>query len=244
MTGIIRALLARGIGVGMCWFLLAGEVHAGPYDRVGNWLIGFLITGGAIAFGIHRVRSGTATPSNQTVTYNLLGVPRPRRPNVQPPNVARDLVDTYNIWYATNRKMKSGQFTSELSEQLRFGRCAVAVPKSHKTGSLGSAPYVRAFQRLTTGSDDALRIVWRREWPLKDGPNGFLTSIKAVLDKTPSQILVYIHGYNVQFEESLLRTAQIGFDLRESRQRFAGLPKARRQPTWPMNRRFWTAQTT
>jgi esterase/lipase superfamily enzyme len=36
----------------------------------------------------------------------------------------------------------------------------------------------------------------------------------ATLDEDERQILVYLHGYNVTFEDAALRAAQLGFDLK------------------------------
>jgi esterase/lipase superfamily enzyme len=143
--------------------------------------------------------------------YRPISVPE-AAPSIAKPET--EPLDVYKVWYATNRVISNDSFTSELSETLRFGHCRVAIPRSHKFGSLGSPPYVRVLQRITTGSDDALRIIQRSGWAPEDGPSGFVNSVKAALAQTRDQILLYVHGYNVSFENAILRAAQIGFDLK------------------------------
>ena len=148
-----------------------------------------------------------------TTTHPPITLPKTASGIADPETVTKPL-DIYKVWYATNRVIRSGSFTSELSERLRFGDCRVAIPRSHKFGSLGSPLSIRVFQRVTTGSDDALRIVQRSGWAFDVGPTGFVNALRASLRQKSDQILVYLHGYNVSFEDAILRAAQIGFDLK------------------------------
>jgi esterase/lipase superfamily enzyme len=90
-----------------------------------------------------------------------------------------------------------------------LGICRVAIPKSHKFGSVGSA----WWKRFLTLTDD--RLALREILPL--GKDSFWTSAReAVADWDPGErtALVFIHGFRVTFEEAAIRAAQIGFDLK------------------------------
>jgi esterase/lipase superfamily enzyme len=187
------------------WLLALGAAaEAGPADQALNWLLGLVL--GAFA--------GAAGTYHAVQRVNAIAPDGKSPLDVQLPNLSSETVNVYKVWYATNRELKRDEFTSDLNENLRFGDCQVAIPQSREFGSLGSSSYVRLLQRVTTGSDNLLRIVKKSVWTLEEGPQGFLKSIHAALDAKANQILVYVHGYNVSFENAIVRAAQIGFDLK------------------------------
>jgi esterase/lipase superfamily enzyme len=119
--------------------------------------------------------------------------------------------DLYSVWYATNRQAKYGPESTTVADKLRFGICQVAIPKSHKFGSIGSSTFARFWQRLFTATDDKLYIFHDYlSWSQQD----FINSMNKALDLNGSDILVYIHGYNSSFDDAVIRAAQIGFDLK------------------------------
>ena len=188
-------------GVVVCLLASAAAAEAGPADQALNWLLGLLFGAFAGAGTYHVAQRASAAPPDSPL-------------DVQLPNLTPETVNVYKVWYATNRQPMADEFTPILDENLRFGDCQVAIPKSHKFGSLGSSSYVRLLQRVTTGLDDQLRIVKRSGWALDEGPQGFLKSIHSALHAGANQILVYVHGFNVSFENAIVRAAQIGFDLK------------------------------
>ncbi|MBN3908319.1 MAG: alpha/beta hydrolase [Nostoc sp. NMS1] len=121
----------------------------------------------------------------------------------------------YPLWFGTNRKPKNLQdlslgFSGERDRQLHYGTCQVAVPKSHKIGSTGS-PF---WQRLLTFTDDRLKLKQESLKFLQE--NNFWDEIQRTLQANqPDErsALVFIHGFNVSFEDAALRAAQIGVDL-------------------------------
>jgi esterase/lipase superfamily enzyme len=122
----------------------------------------------------------------------------------------------YPVWYCTTRRHAdpsdpsagySGQRDSR--DSIHYGRCLVAIPKSHQFGSVGSA----WWKRWLTSTDDRLRIVERAEIARE----AFWTALRRELAQGQAdeqQALVYVHGYNVSFDEAAIRAAQIGFDLK------------------------------
>ncbi|MGF1490358.1 MAG: alpha/beta hydrolase [Prochloraceae cyanobacterium] len=121
----------------------------------------------------------------------------------------------YPLWFGTNRKIidsnnLSQGFSVERDNQLHYGTCQVAVPKSHKIGSTGSI----WWQRLSTSQDDRLKLKQESLEVLNE--EFFWINIAEILEQKEideRSALVFIHGFNVSFEAAALRAAQIGFDL-------------------------------
>lgn len=119
----------------------------------------------------------------------------------------------YRVWYGTNRQplVSRGElsgYSSDRDTQLHFGQCRVFVPKSHKIGSTGS-PF---WKRLLTWTDDRLSLLGTDAFT----PANFWKAIAAQLQPFPDaekRAVVFLHGYNVSFNDAALRAAQIGFDL-------------------------------
>lgn len=118
------------------------------------------------------------------------------------------------VWFGTNRRpldpaTPARAFGDERDARLHVGTCEVYVPRSHKFGSLGSS----WFWRVITRTDDRLKLQAVRV--LADAE--FWAGLRAKIQAAPEgdqQALVFIHGYNVSFEEAALRAGQIAEDLR------------------------------
>jgi esterase/lipase superfamily enzyme len=124
----------------------------------------------------------------------------------------------YSVSYATNREPIDPSNTSrgftnkqDSSGRVHYGICEVQIPKSHNFGSAGTALYRRVL-RLNF-SDDHLKVVSRTGIYSAN----FFDSLRrelANLDQADRVLLVYLHGYNVSFDEAAVRAAQMGFDLK------------------------------
>lgn len=119
----------------------------------------------------------------------------------------------YRVWYGTDRTPIRPDdpglgFSANCDTQLHFGSCLVFVPESHLEGSLGSSWIVRVFTRRP---DDRLRLDAIR--PLTR--EAFQAGISAELARRRDSrtALVYIHGFNVTFEQAALKAAQLACDL-------------------------------
>lgn len=126
--------------------------------------------------------------------------------------VAR-LPQEYRVWFGTNRKPvdasdPSRGFSGARDKTMHYGHCDVFVPESHKIGSVGSS----WIKRLLTLTDDRLKL--RRLGVL--GRADYWRALGRQLAKqAPGErhAVVFLHGYNVSFEQAAIRAAQIGFDL-------------------------------
>jgi esterase/lipase superfamily enzyme len=119
----------------------------------------------------------------------------------------------YRVWYATSRKPldaadPSAGFGVERDDRIHYGSCRVFIPRSHKVGSLGS-PW---WKRLVTMTDDRVRLLSVDAL----AEEAYWQQMHAHLQTCAlddQDAVVFIHGFNVEFEQAALRAAQIGFDL-------------------------------
>lgn len=119
----------------------------------------------------------------------------------------------YPVWYGTNRSYRNGSsaaegFSPERDTRTHYGTCKVFVPKSHKIGSVGSS----FFKRLFSMSDDRLKLLAIEELQNAAYWEQLSSKLKAT-SQDQRQAVIFLHGYNVSFEEAAIRAAQIGFDL-------------------------------
>jgi esterase/lipase superfamily enzyme len=119
----------------------------------------------------------------------------------------------YVVWYGTNRRPNNPGdadkgYSAKRDDVLHYGSCRVFIPKSHKIGSMGS-PW---WKRLLTMTDDRLRLLATDELQQSAYWTGIAAQLAAI-DADERCALVFVHGYNVSFQDAALRAAQIGFDL-------------------------------
>ena len=123
----------------------------------------------------------------------------------------------YPVWFGTDREPNdAGGLTKGFSNKratdetaVYLGICKVAIPKSHKFGSVGSA----WWKRFLAWTDDRLHV--QEISPLD--PDAFWASARQAItqaDVGERMALVFIHGFRVTFDEAAIRAAQIGFDLK------------------------------
>ena len=131
-------------------------------------------------------------------------------------DMARDADgEVYPVWFGTNRKPNATAtgFTGQRHDRVTRGRVDVFVPEAHRFGETGSS----FWQKLRRWDlrDDTLRVqrVEQRE------RDAFLAEIHAAMQTVRESgesphALVFLHGFNVTFEEAAIRAAQIGVDLK------------------------------
>jgi uncharacterized protein YjbI with pentapeptide repeats/esterase/lipase superfamily enzyme len=113
------------------------------------------------------------------------------------------------IHFATDRlRGQNGTYGAERSDKLDFGYCEITIPRDHRMGEL-EAPSIWRFEVAWQESQHVIFKKTERQTPAK-----FLSDIRHRLGNTDNgQALVFIHGYNVSFEDGARRTAQIAYDL-------------------------------
>lgn len=121
----------------------------------------------------------------------------------------------YPVWFGTNRKPHPDgkSFGNERASEITRGRVLVQIPKSHRFGEIGSSWWTRLKRWEFT--DDTLRIQ-DVELATRDT---FLSQLQAEMQAASDagdqpHALLFLHGFNVSFEDAAIRAAQIGFDLK------------------------------
>lgn len=137
------------------------------------------------------------------------------------PEPAKDY-ETVEVFYATDRKQRLAstndgvvRFLNVLPDpvELRYGVCSVTVPQKHELG------------KIETPSIWTLKIQIRSKHftisacsPRTKGE--FFKQLSERIGKSKGQSsFVFIHGYNVDFDDAAMRTAQLAKDLK-----FPGVP--------------------
>ncbi len=111
------------------------------------------------------------------------------------------------------------RYTSEIisageTELLDYGVCQVNIPPDHRIGTIDSPSIIKLEFREDTKKHIILERVQRST------KTEFYNNLNECLDKiSQPQAFVFIHGFNVSFEDAVRRTAQIAFDLK-----FVGAP--------------------
>lgn len=119
------------------------------------------------------------------------------------------------------KRLESNQdpvYLSELRpstiERLEYGSCEVTIPPDHQTGHLDSP----SLFKLEFSENPEKHVILNRV--IRTSVDEFYGGLVNAMDDNPTrQAMVFIHGYNVSFENAVKRTAQIAFDLK-----FAGVP--------------------
>lgn len=112
-------------------------------------------------------------------------------------------------WQGPTSDLPGGvSFGKERSDELRFGQAWVSIPKTHETGELERPSVLR----LEFKPDPAKHIALLENQALSR-PDWLLELAAAVANSPRREIFVFIHGYNVNFEDALRRTGQLAFDL-------------------------------
>jgi esterase/lipase superfamily enzyme len=94
--------------------------------------------------------------------------------------------------------------------QIKFGYCDVSIPPTHLVGEV---------ERPQLGAEDAQEHVILTRAELQND-QAFFAAVKQQLQNEPNrQCFVFVHGYNVTFDDAARRTAQIHYDLK-----FEGVP--------------------
>jgi esterase/lipase superfamily enzyme len=124
----------------------------------------------------------------------------------------------------TNSKIKFGP-ERQLNGTLTYGTCTISIPKKHKVGRVECPSLLRLEFR--PNPDKHVIILETLTLEEQDFLARVATSVAASEAK---DAFIFVHGYNVTFEDAACRTAQIAFDLH-----FIGAPICY---SWPASGRI------
>lgn len=124
------------------------------------------------------------------------------------------LTDAGSRVYGSDRHEDHGQYV------LEVGTCDVRIPPDHRVGQVESPSIWRA-----EFSEDPEKHVMLLNVQPKDEASFYDELSERVAQSATRDAFVFIHGYNVSFDDAVQRTAQIAFDLK-----FPGAPMCY---SWP-----------
>ncbi len=147
------------------------------------------------------------------------------------------------VFFATDRKQeqndKAVTFGGDRARSLVFGRATVIVAKPQPVASRAqiaaasaSAPPIKDAAAVETTEVTRLAI---RNISLVPDDHFFMQSARQRMEAAsafPKQVFVFVHGFNVSFENALRRAAQIAYDLD-----FDGTPFLF---SWPSRGSLWS----
>ena len=167
---------------------------------------------GAPEAAVPEIDAVEAPPPPAHVTH--AGPPRMRALAAPPPPANYRIVE---VLYATDRRRNADTgdlvgFGGGRGNAIEYGTCEVSIPATHHEGELES-PGLLEFHE-----DPGNHVVLLAVQPATH--EAFLDDLAArVAAARGRTALVFVHGYNVTFEDAARRTAQIAFDIH-----FAGVP--------------------
>ena len=130
------------------------------------------------------------------------------------PNLPKAIVP---LLFATDRAMSEAgsrfRFFGSGRGPLSFGVAEVSIPASHERGGLESP----TWWKLQFAPDPKRHVALLSVEPCSR--ENFVARGRDMLGAAPGDALVFVHGYNVSFENAARRTAQLAYDLR-----FRGIP--------------------
>lgn len=126
-----------------------------------------------------------------------------------------DPVALVEVFFATDRAPSPDvaakyENTRASDANLHYGRIEVTIPQSHQRGQLERP----AWWSLVAPEDPRKHFTIRTRTSYQE--DAFLTELARKLGNRASadDALIFVHGYNVTFDEAIYRSAQLGYDLR------------------------------
>ena len=128
------------------------------------------------------------------------------------PNVAKgNEFNQVRVFFATDRKAEPGSegtFGGDRGTGLTYGSIFVSIPPQHKIGAIERP----SLWRVEVSEDPRKHmVITRRAITDRDG---FFSDLRETLARGGSESsFLFVHGYNVAFDDAARRTAQITYDL-------------------------------
>lgn len=120
------------------------------------------------------------------------------------------------VWFGTNRALATagsagvGFLNGRDDAQVHYGSCRVTIPRSHRFGRLKESWWKAGWRYRWPGA-----VIQLGEVRCSGSVVDFGAEIRAALDEDDEEnrALVYLHGYNMNFEQGAIRAAQLDADL-------------------------------
>jgi esterase/lipase superfamily enzyme len=117
-----------------------------------------------------------------------------------------------DVFYATDRKIEDTSnvksYFGSARGALQYGKTQVSIPRDHRMGELES-PSIWRFEF----SEDPEKHVVLLEITSMGIESYFEALSSRINESSKKSAFIYIHGYNVTFEDAARRTGQMAYDL-------------------------------
>jgi esterase/lipase superfamily enzyme len=129
-----------------------------------------------------------------------------------PPSQSLSRYTVVRVFYATDRNRNNTSTIDRLfgtkRGELSYGTCEVSIPSTHRMGELES-PSIRRFEF----SENPTQHIVLLAVTLMQESQYFAELATRIRSSADNKAFIFIHGYNVSFQDAARRTAQILYDL-------------------------------
>lgn len=131
--------------------------------------------------------------------------------SVEPPPIVNEYA-VVRTFFATDRNLTGNTKPDEMfgvgRSSLSYGTCDVSIPRDHRMGELESPSIWRLEFR-----EDPTKHVVLLSTAISTKDKYFSDLAARVRQSAANSAFLFVHGYNVSFEDAARRTAQISYDL-------------------------------
>lgn len=144
-------------------------------------------------------------------------VPPPPPPPYPIPQVEADY-DLVSVFFGTNRqRINSKNYGSFVGPRaaMQYGTASVSIPKDRLVGSIERPVWYKPWEM----PEDKSRFFTISQIRILSGPDFFnrasndLVRIKAASGAPERAAFLFVHGFNVPFDDALFRAAQVSHDI-------------------------------
>lgn len=116
------------------------------------------------------------------------------------------------LFYGTNRSVNDINSINDRYgvnlDKLKFGTCTVTIPKGHEQGEIERP----SFWKMQFSENADKHVVIKSI--VEESKADLISSLSAQLkESNEKSALIFIHGFNVSFDEAARRTGQIAWDI-------------------------------
>jgi len=132
----------------------------------------------------------------------------------------RDGVSTWEVFFATNRGPELGSpdtrvaFGNDANSVPHYGRAEVTLPRRGRGVDPAQAPSRNRFLPVSLTKPASPDEVVQFDTVQIQEPDRFLEGVNRQLERSRQKdLLVFVHGFNVDFDSAVIRAAQVALDV-------------------------------
>lgn len=126
--------------------------------------------------------------------------------------------DTVEVLFATDRNRTDSTEPNETygnigntSNNLEYGICKISIPPEHEVGNIERPVWYQ--QLFFSDPENPKNHIVIYDLKVKAAPDFYNCLNTKIKSSTNKDAFIFIHGFNVSFQEAIRRTAQIAHDL-------------------------------